>query len=157
MRDDPIHIRRSTRLRSYDYRTPGSYFVTICTDQREPILARIIGWSSRLTIVGRAVAHELEATSLHRPFVTLDSWIIMPDHLHALFHISSGGTSGLAEVVRGFKSASTRAANLIRGKPGRRLWQRNYYERVVRGQEDVERIRQYIASNPSRWRVRSSR
>ena len=125
--------------------------MTICTAHRDQVLARIRAGVSDPTPVGAVVATALQATSQHRPSVQLDRWVLMPDHLHVLFRFNEDAVTGLAGVVRGFKAASTRAVNHLLRRPGTPLWQRNYYEHIVRDDTDLDRIRRYIEGNPSAW------
>jgi REP element-mobilizing transposase RayT len=87
----------------------------------------------------------------------LDEWIIMPNHLHGLLILSelcdvgAGHARPLQTIVGSFKSAAAKRINEIRGTPGTAVWQRNYYEHVVRDESALNRIREYIMANPARW------
>lgn len=109
----------------------------------------------RLSDAGRAIESAWLSLPKRFPAISLDSYVVMPDHLHALVSIARDDTR-LGAVVGAFKSLSTNA--YIRGVHGSgwrpfagRLWQRDYYEHVVRGDADLARIRAYIAHNPARW------
>jgi putative transposase len=147
--------RRSIRLKGYDYSTPGAYFITICTHSRKPILG-----SSH---VRRAV--EDAWTSLPGRFdnVELDEFAAMPEHVHFVVwliepepcrggHLAAQGgrtpAPTLANVVGTFKTVSAKAINRIRDSVGESVWQRNYFEHIVRGDRELERIRDYICSHP---------
>ena len=101
-----------------------------------------------------------------RPGVNLDAFVIMPNHVHGVVVIPRRGVSQYAPtgssafrspsltigaIIRGFKSAATKRVNELRGKPGLPLWQRSYYEHIVRDDEDLGRIRTYITDNPANW------
>jgi REP element-mobilizing transposase RayT len=106
----------------------------------------------------------------HFKNVTLDSWVLMPDHLHGIIIIRNSGSTTIAEhvlpisshrtngtrqgslnaIVQNFKSISTRKANQLQRTAGAHLWQRNYYERIIRTERELHCARQYILTNPSR-------
>lgn len=168
-----VHHRRSIRLRQYDYRSLGAYFVTVCTHQHMPLFGEISNKEMRLTGFDTLVVEEWERTAEMRPHVTLDAFVVMPNHFHAvvLFEDASlsveggdrersrtGGStplqqapSPLGSVIGGFKRSVTKQVNVLRGTPGIPLWQRNYYEHVVRSEASLEAIREYVATNPARW------
>jgi REP element-mobilizing transposase RayT len=95
----------------------------------------------------------------HHPYVDLDIWVIMPDHLHGIIvllndediPVSVPKRKPLGRLVGAFKTVSTKALNQRWETPGVRFWQRNYYEHIVRDERDLARIRAYIAANPRRW------
>jgi putative transposase len=112
-----------------------------------------------LSDAGAVVRATWAALPSRHASVTLDAFVVMPDHFHGiviLAHAVSGvGTSkqhGLAEVVRGFKSHTAREINIARNTPGAPVWQRNYYEQIIRNEDQLRRTRAYIAANPARWR-----
>lgn len=116
----------------------------------------------------RTVAENLwEQIPRHFPHVNLDEWVVMPNHLHGIVVITSGNdvdrtisTGGphlvpgsLGAIILNYKSVSTRRLNQMRGLSGRQVWQRNYYERVIRSDEELRAIRQYIVNNPAKWEL----
>jgi REP element-mobilizing transposase RayT len=88
------HYRRSIRLRGYDYTHPGVYFVTLCTQKRECLLGEIIEGQMRLNEVGRTVMECWVWLGQQYPYVELDSWVIMPNHLHGIIMIADGPCRG---------------------------------------------------------------
>ena len=171
--DPARHHRRSIRLRGHTY-DHGAYFVTIRTRERFPVLARIIAESVQLTALGEIVEKCWKSIPIHHPHVTLDAWVVMPDHLHGILVVQpahlgdrngadsrnaaigdrapNGPSPGsVGAVVGTFKAAATREVNRIQSSPGLRFWQRNYYEHIVRDAADMGRIREYIITNPARW------
>ncbi|MEI8166562.1 MAG: transposase [Chloroflexales bacterium] len=158
------HHRRSIRMPGYDYTQPGVYFVTICTQDRAPILGSLESASVTLSPIGHLVDRCWCALPQHFLRVVLDALVIMPDHLHGIITIGAAlntltpssallnGTrpDSLAAVIQNFKSVSTRRANQMNGTPGTSLWQRNYYERIIRTDTELAAVRQYIADNPAR-------
>jgi putative transposase len=177
--DPTRHHRRSIRLPTYDYTQPGAYFVTICTQNRECVLGEVIQGQMVLNARGQMVESVWRQLPQHYPRVEVDAFVVMPNHVHGIVilvgagpracperparpRVDSGQSQGIAptislpDVVHRFKSLTTakyRTGVLQDGWqpfPGR-LWQRNYYERVVRNDNDLARIRQYIVDNPARW------
>jgi REP element-mobilizing transposase RayT len=143
--------RKATRLSCHDYATPGAYFVTVCAARRGPVFGRLHGETVVLDAVGSIVAAQLAGVADRLPGVSLDAWIVMPDHLHAIVLLEQG-RSRLGSVVGAVKSGSTRESRAHRA-PGR-LWQRGYYDHVVRDEADLERVREYITTNPVRAATR---
>jgi putative transposase len=150
MRYDPNkHHRRSIRLEGYDYSQPGAYFITLTTLQRARLFGEIIDGELRLNAAGRVVEEELKHLAARFGQIRLGEYIIMPNHLHAILMIADSGIQerlSLGVLIGQFKSRVTkrlRATNPV--------WQRNYYEHIIRNQEDMDRIREYIRENPRRW------
>jgi REP element-mobilizing transposase RayT len=165
--DPKRHHRRSIRLDEYDYTRPGAYFVTLCTAGRERVLSRIVEQQVVLQDCGTIAAAVWRAIPDHFPHAALDEWVIMPDHMHGIIVIERRVTAGapreqgeargtvpgsLPAIIQNFKSVSTRRINTYFGTPGRRVWQEDYYERIVRDVANIDHIRRYIAANPARWR-----
>ncbi len=169
--------RRSIRLRDYDYRENGAYFVTICTHRRTPLFGEIIGDEMQLYPMGELVLHSWEVLPEHFPNAELDAFVIMPNHVHAVVvlfdsgnkladdavgathasplpaqFVKSGPPSGsLGAVIGSFKSAAAKAINEFRAAPGSVVWQRGYYDHIIRSDKSLTAIREYILYNPARW------
>src|SRR3990170_3991294 len=157
MRYDPTkHHRRSIRLRDYDYRQAGAYFVTTVCKDRELVLE-----DERF----RTIAEETWLWLAERyEYVDLDEYVVMPNHLQGIVVIRDVRRGGsrtaptgdaarkpVGRLVGAFKTVSTKRINEIRDAPGVPVWQRNYYEHVIRDEDDLDRVRRYIAENPLRW------
>jgi len=150
MNDDRFPQRRSLRLNSYDYSLAGAYYVTICTKDRQCLLSTIENAEVRLSRIGEIVKEELRKTVEIRPDVELDSCVIMPNHLHIILFLL--GESKLTAVINGLKSAATKQARtpgLISVEAS--LWQRGFYDHIIRNDADLARIREYIRLNPFEW------
>jgi len=162
--------RRSMRLRDYDYASPGVYFVTICTHGGECLLGDVVGGYVQLNNCGQAVQACWGDLPKHYPHVRLDALVIMPNHVHGIIVLvddtgaglrpaptrpAPAGTKrhGLPEIVCALKSFSARRINQLRNTPGQPVWQRNYYEHVVRDEDELYHIRRYIAENPLKWEL----
>jgi len=162
-------VRHSIRLKGYDYTQAGAYFVTVCSYGRVSLFGEIIHEEMQLNEFGHRVQAEWLKTETFRSSVELDEYVVMPNHFHGILIISGAVTEGtarraptaprfgrpvvssLATFIRSFKSATTRSINQLRHSPGLSVWQRNYYEHVIRDDTSLDRIRQYILSNPLRW------
>jgi putative transposase len=161
-RDDSLRVssnRRSIRLEGYDYARPGTYFVTICTKRGGPVLSHIVGGCIRLTDIGHIVRDCWQAIPHHFSHARLDVFVIMSDHVHGIVVLTRGGqvgavgriTSGsLGAIIRSVKSATTARINRMLGTPGQQIWQRNYFEHIVRSPAALPRTRWYIVTNPIR-------
>ena len=160
--------RRSIRLTNYDYAQAGAYFVTICTFQRHCLMGEILMGAMDLSKIGQIVNEEWLRSPEIRTGVKLDIFQIMPNHIHGIVIFAqpapddncvgahsraplSRQPRSLGSLVAGFKSASTKRINQLRGTPGLPVWQRNYYERVIRDDRDLDAIRHYIVENPAKW------
>ena len=168
---DPLkNGRGSIRLPNYDYSQPGAYFVTLCVADRRCIFGEVADGKMLLNETGKFVAEQLAGLPKVYLNTVLDEFVIMPNHIHAIVRIhdepsSSVGAGfqpaqtrcqskpnhGLPEIIRGFKTYTARIINRINGTPGQAVWQRNYYEHVVRTENDLDAIRRYIMENPLKW------
>jgi putative transposase len=160
-----LHHRRSIRLKGFDYTQAGEYFLTLCTHERGYLFGSIENEVVKLSDSGMIVKAEWLRTAQLRSDVELDEFIIMPNHMHAIIALCRGASrraptregfgkpvaGSLPTIVRLFKSSSARRINELRRTPGAPVWQRNYYEHVIRDQKELERIRDYIRLNPTRW------
>ncbi len=152
--------RKSIRLQEYDYSQPGVYFVTICTQNRECLFGNIGDEKMILNEYGRIVLSCWNDLPNHYSHVRLDAFQIMPNHGHGIIFIVGAGLKpaptptkrhGLPEIVRAFKTFSARRINESRRTPGESIWQRNYYDRIIRDEDELNRIREYIIYNPLKW------
>ena len=152
MKYDPtIHHRRSIRLAGYDYAQPGAYFVTICTCNRELSLQ-----TDQVKEAVRSVWLGLPARFSR---VVLDEFVVMPNHLHGIIILAptpanegaASSAATLGQIMRAFKSLAAIEANRLLGSSGRPFWQRNYYEHVIRDEDELNAVRQYIRDNPGSW------
>jgi putative transposase len=158
-----MHQRHSIRLQHYDYAQDGAYYITLCTSKRAHLFGQIVDGRMQLSALGHVAEQEWLRTPCVRPNVCLDAFVIMPDHVHAIVVILQRADITIAEgfcspahtlgaIVRGFKAAVTRQAHALVGTCDMLVWQRNYYEHIVRDEADLNRIRRYIAANPLRWK-----
>ncbi len=151
-----LHNRHPLRLKDYDYSQPGAYFVTICTWHRDLVFGSIFDGKLILNDNGRAVEKAWLDLSRHYHNVMVDEFIVMPDHFHGILFLIETlqeKVQGLSEIIRGFKSRSARQINLIRDANGVPVWQRGYYDRIIRNSTELDLVRRYIIDNPSQWEI----
>jgi putative transposase len=165
-----LHHRRSIRLKEYDYSQPGGYFITIVTYQRDLLFGEIANEEMKLNDYGQIVDECWREIPNHFQNVELGMYVVMPNHVHGIIVIRADNSSSarkgtiyraptekfgkpvsgsIPTIVRTFKSAVTRRLGKEFNFTG--IWQRNYYEHVIRNHEDWDRIHRYIESNPSMW------
>ena len=143
-----METRKSNRLTEYDYSTNGAYFVTICTKGRKPLLCDIVGDDAHIvpSDYGQVVDKYI------RGIDGIDKYVIMPNHIHMIIRIENGPmwasapTQSLPTRIRSFKILVSKAL-------GTSIFQRSYYDHVIRGQQDYQEIWQYIDTNPLRWQL----
>ena len=151
------YFRRKTyRLQKFDYSSPNVYFITICTQNRKQVFWKRVGASIArpddvvLSDYGKAVEMALCDIPLHYPCISIDKHVIMPNHIHLLLHIkeTEAGRPMLAptvgRVIQQFKGVVTKRI----GEP---IWQKLYYDHVVRSEDDYRMICEYIENNPMKW------
>jgi putative transposase len=165
------HHRRSIRLPGHDYAAGGLYFVTLCTHERQCLFGEVIDGAMLINPCGQIVGNEWLKSSEIRAEIGLDAWVVMPNHFHGIVYINPDnvGASGrkpspqplgdvvhrspksLSSLVAGFKAAVTKQVNLLRETSGNPVWQRNYYEHIIRDHESLLKIQRYITDNPLNW------
>ena len=167
-----IHHRRSTRLSDYDYAQPGAYFITICTQGRICLFGDVKDGEILLNPLGRIAKECWMSLPQHFNRVSLDLVVVMPNHVHGIVRIAEDGRSrsrgtacraptmerfshpdrgSLPTIIRSFKSSATKRINELRSTQGAQVWQRNYYDRVIRNERELDAIRQYLVDNPEKW------
>jgi REP element-mobilizing transposase RayT len=195
MQDEkPVIRRHSLRLKNYDYRTSGAYFVTICTLDRRCLFGEITDGAMHMTSPGQVAEREWFRSAEMRREVVLDEFVVMPNHVHGIVFLvgvdegSLHGAEGvhrtplrvdaestlppgaridpegvhrtplrrpmsrsLGVMINGYKAAVTREIRRLSGNPDAVVWQRNYYEHVIRNEHDLDSIREYIRNNPAQW------
>ncbi len=188
--------RKIIRLHAYDYTSSGAYFVTICTYKRESLFGTILEDAMQNNDIGDIILETWNAIPEHFPRVTIDAFVVMPNHVHgivwihdehnessitvgarhasplrqqrddlksaqkelaisrdrAILEIIPGvRSSSLGAIVGSFKSAVTKNTRIHLNNPHLMVWQRNYYEHVIRNEHELNAIRQYIIENPCNW------
>ena len=174
--DSNKHHRRSIRLKGFDYTQEGAYFVTICTQNQACLFGDIVNGQMRLTDVGEVADICWRAIPQHFPRVVLDAFVVMPNHVHGIIWIGPENRANVGAKIFSplpprpsqrsaseFRSPSKTVGSIVRGfkigvtkwvranKNFYTVWQRNYYEHIIRNETALNRLRQYIADNPARW------
>jgi REP element-mobilizing transposase RayT len=159
--------RASHRLRGFDYSLPEAYYVTICASQKRCIFGAVRSGKVCLNDLGEIVREEWLRIQELRPSVRLGDFEIMPNHIHGIiiivlgkFNATPGGLpaaptnrhpASLGSIVGCFKGAVTRRVRKRLNQPSLQVWQRDFYDHIIRDDDDWERIRAYILDNPSNW------
>ena len=162
-----MQTRKLTRLTGFDYTLSGAYFVTLVTWNRQHLFGQIIDSEMHLSSIGEIVSRVWANTAIIRPNVHVDVFVVMPNHLHGIIIIDGNGrgetvsrpdkeisgiqSGSLGAIIGQIKSISTKNINTHRSSPGAPVWQRNYYDHIIRDEAEMERIYQYILQNPSSW------
>jgi len=152
--------RKPNRLPDFDYSTPGAYFITICTQDRKPILSQIVGGGAldaphtQLTTYGQIV-HRYILSGNCVPGVTIAKFVIMPNHIHLILLVDNTAVAGASKappptnaVIPHFVSTLKRFCHR---DIGARIFQRSYHDHVIRSETDYLKIWQYIDTNPAKW------
>ena len=165
--------RKPLRLSEYSYDSPGAYFVTVCTKDKTPILGTIVGADDH---TGPTPYNNVGADDHIRPYTKLskigalveqytctvpgiDRYVIMPDHVHMILLVSAenaveGPMWSSAPTKRNIETTIRSWKTLITKELGERIWQRSFYEHVIRGEQDYWEIVKYIEENPAKWYYR---
>jgi REP element-mobilizing transposase RayT len=157
-----LPVRRTTRRKDFDYSSAAIYFVTICTQNRRNLFGAIENARMQPNRFGRLVQEAWFELPDHYARLTLDVFTLMPNHVHGVLALTdpvgaglrparAANHHGLSEIVGVFKSFSSRRIaeldNSLRGK----IWQRSFYDHIIRNEQDLRNVRRYIFHNPARW------
>jgi len=171
------HHRRSIRIPNYDYTQPGAYYITVTSFDRRKIFGQIMEGKVILSEIGSIVLSEWTRIEKRFKKISLGSFVIMPNHIHGIIIINGRDTGdfvlnsniqnlprvptgerfgapvsgSIPTILRSFKSSTTQRCHTEFTKRVPRIWQKGYYEHVIRNSEDMDRISAYIEANPSNW------
>lgn len=176
---DKLPQRKNVRLKDYDYSQSGYYFITICTQNRENILCEIpvgdvahdvpLNTIFEATLIGSKIIECWNNISLLYENIKTDEFCLMPNHIHGIIIINKPqdkplktekkygfendqGNNSLQSIIRGFKSITTRYYNTMVGESERNtLWQKSYYEHIIRNEAELHKTREYIINNQLKW------
>ena len=158
--DENMRNRKLNRLQDYDYSREGYYFVTVCVQDKQRIFGEIHHGEMALNKYGNIINDAWRWLGDQYDYVALDECVIMPDHIHGIICIYNARRGGsrtaptikpLGRLIGAFKTVSTKHINQMRNTPGMQLWQRSFYDHIIRSEEDLNRVREYIANNPLQW------
>lgn len=172
LRHSSTPSRRTIRLQGYDYRQNGAYFVTICTYQQGRLFGFICEGKMVVNELGLIVTECWLEISQVRPHIELDAFVVMPNHLHGILSIFDQDTAddsaqlkgtadssdsrrmsaSLGVIIGQFKRAVTIMSKTLAQPPDQPLWQRSFYEHIIRNERSLDDIRTYIVENPAKWR-----
>ena len=157
--NEPLPKRKATHLKCFDYSENHRYFITICSDERRKSFSEITVGEGlappgiRLSAIGKIIEEQLTSIPTRYCGVTIENYVIMPNHIHLLLLLeNTGGASPSPTthaVVCSFKSLVTRACR--NAGITEKIWQRSYYDHIIRNEDDYKNTWQYIDNNPARW------
>jgi len=130
--------------------------VTLCAYQHHHRFGELIDSEVHLNSIGNLAQSEWEQLPARFPYIELDAYIFIPDHMHGIIVIKAQREQGviassLGAIIGSYKSTTARLVNGILHTPGAPLWQRNYYETILRDEAHWDKTREYIFSNPIHW------
>ena len=151
-----LPIRKKHRLDKELYSQPGAYFITVCVDDRKPILSAVVGADDhigphvRLSKIGAVVEKYTQLIP------GVGAYVIMPNHVHMMLHISarddvSGPMWSSAPTSANVQSLVRTWKTLITKELGESIWQRGYYDHIIRTEQDYIQVLEYISNNPAKW------
>jgi REP element-mobilizing transposase RayT len=167
--------RCSLRLPDYDYTQPGAYFVTICTYEKKSLFGKVVNGEMILNEVGQVAHQEWLRLNIRFRHMDFSTFVVMPNHVHGIIYISADMNhkglgdpapfagplcsnskfqvlpGSLGAVVRAYKASVTWRIRAIGLTNQAHIWQRNYYEHVIRNEQDFQTICDYIETNPQKW------
>ena len=165
-KDKKIHRKNSLRLKHYDYSQNGSYFITICTQNREYLFGEIVDDIMVLNQAGEMIEKWYDELTNKFSGIELPNMVIMPNHIHFILTIIDNPVGvdlcvypniGIDKIVQWFKTMTTN--EYIRGVKSqkfppfnKRIWQRNYHEHIIRNEQSFLEIQEYIVNNPKKWK-----
>ncbi len=158
-----MHHRKSLRLNNYDYAQSGFYFITICTKDKENVFGYVQDDKIIMNLNGTIVEECWYDLENHYPNCKLHEFVIMPNHFHGIIQIVGKGLQPfhcksypLFEIIRGFKTFSSKKINNQFGDTDSKFeWQKSFYDRVIRTEKELHKIREYIVNNPVKWELDS--
>jgi len=178
MNKSNLRHRRSIRLKGYDYTQAGAYLVTICTHNRQPLFGEIRNGIMLLNSYGRIACPQWLQLVYRFSNLELGEWVIMPNHVHGILIITGRGeasqkrnngqvntlitdasplrpngteSGSIGAIIQNFKSVTSRKINSQLGKSKEPIWQRSYYEHIIRNENEMQSIADYIVTNPLNW------
>ena len=148
--------RKQNRLTEYDYSTPNAYFITICTKDRKNLFWKSVGAAIGrpenvpLTQLGATVQSSVEDIPNHYPAITVDHYAIMPNHIHLLLQIHTDA-DGRPMTASTIAMVVNQTKGVVSKKAGFSVWQKGFYDHIIRNDKDYLEIWNYIEGNPGKW------
>jgi len=152
--------RKHPRLKRHDYSSDGAYFITFSVKDRHEMLGEVVGRDApgalwvELSQYGTVIHEEIQKTRLHYANIEIDKFIVMPNHIHMIVLIRGVG-DGAPRASRPTSAAIPNLVGVLKRKTnkiyGFKMWQTSYHDRVIRNEEEYQRIWRYIDQNPAKW------
>ena len=148
--------RKQNRLTEYDYSTPNAYFITVCTSNRKNLFWKHVGViidcpdNIPLTDLGMTVKQAIHDIPKHYPAITVDHSVVMPNHIHLLLQINTD-TDGRPVAAPTISTVMNQTKGVVSKIAGFSVWQKSFYDHVIRSEQDYLDIWNYIEGNPSKW------
>ena len=148
--------RKQNRLKEYDYSTPNAYFITVCTNNRKNLFWKDVGAiidcpdNTPLTDLGMTVKQAIHDIPKHYPAITVDHSVVMPNHIHLLLQINTD-TDGRPMAAPTISTVMNQTKGVVSKIAGFSVWQKGFYDHVIRSEQDYLDIWNYIEGNPSKW------
>ena len=163
--------RNTNRIPQHDYSAPGYYFITVCVEKRQEIFGTIVNNQMTLNDAGNMIDLWWKKTFEKYDHTLIDEYIIMPNHIHGIINIVGArsprpGSSRpdnnkiigrgnraptIGNIIAYFKYQTTKQINESQNTPGKKIWQRNYHDHIIRNDKSLQEIREYIINNPLNW------
>ena len=139
-----LPTRKKIRLQDYDYAEENIYFITICVKDRLEILGKIIEDNIKLTKEGEIVKKNINKIEQIYENVTIDEYVIMPNHMHILLQINYKSSATISKIIKHLKTNITRKIEYS-------IWQKSFYEHIIRNERDYLKVKDYIKNNVINW------
>ena len=156
-----LPVRKDIRLKNYDYSSPGAYFITICTENRKQLLSKIVGGDVldapimvELLSYGKIADKHINQINNFNERIKVDSYVIMPNHIHIMLFVVENGASRTSPPTKQHSEVSRFVSTFKRfcnKEYGGNIWQRHFYDHIIRNRQDYEKHMRYIYENPIRW------
>ena len=166
--------RRSIRLKGYGYSQAGAYFITVYTQNHEHLLGEISDAEMLINAWGNIIQECWYDLPNHYPGLKLDIFVVMPNHMHGIIIINDTNRvdniesdtehrvptyeqfgksipNSISTIIRSYKSAVTKKINELRKTYNKKIWQPRFYDRIIRNEKELNKIRKYIINNPLKW------
>jgi REP-associated tyrosine transposase len=162
-----VPSRKTVRLENLDYAFANAHFVTLRSFNQAPVLGGIVKGKMALSVAGHIASACWLWLEQRYPFVVLDAWVVMPNHLHGILILSEDTVSGppqetptelyaddpdpVGQLIGAFRAVSTKHLDLLIGTPGKSLWERHFDDHGIGAEQDLIELRRMIAGNPGMW------
>ena len=150
---ETLEKRKKLRLENYDYKSYGAYFLTVCTTDKKHILGKIVGGDAHIAPHIELSAYGITVEKYIKNIKGIDAYTIMPNHIHLIIRVgfdsdgtmwASSPTQGIPQLIKSFKI-------MVSKECGKSIFQRSYYDHIIRDKKDYDEKLNYILSNPLKW------